>query len=112
MAEDTEETLGFVFVACQVFISGTAGDLIGTDKFIYKEKENLLKDAPQFKGFRTKIELINAAANYYKHEDERELSGDTLKIMEGFGLLQADLPLTTALKDMIGNSPIAALSNF
>jgi hypothetical protein len=110
LAEDTEETLGFVFVACQVFISGTVSDVIGKGKFTYKEKEKALKNAPQIKGFRTKIELINAAANYYKHKDESELSGDTLKIMEGFDLLKADLPLTTALEDLIGDSLIVALS--
>lgn len=110
--EDTEETLGFVFVACQVFISGTVGDVVGREKFSFKEKEKLLKNAPQFKGFRTKIELINAAANYYKHKDESELSGDTLRIMEGFGLLKADYPLTTALEDLIGENPIAELSEF
>jgi hypothetical protein len=69
LSEDSDETIGFVFVACQVFISGTVGDVIKKDKFTYKEKEKVLKNAPQFNGFRTKIELINAAANYYKHKD-------------------------------------------
>ena len=112
LAENTEETMGFVFLACQVFISGTVGNVIGRDKFTYKEKEKLLKNAPQFKGFRTKIELINAAANYYKHKDESELSGDTLKIMQGFGLLEKDFPLITTLEELSEDRTVATLSEY
>jgi hypothetical protein len=112
LSEDTDDSLGFVFVACQVFISGTVGDVIGKHNFTYKEKEKALKNAPKFKGFRTKIELINAAANYYKHKDESEIAGDTLKIMEGFGLLKEDYPLLSARELLIGEQPICILANF
>lgn len=112
LAEDSDETLGFAFVACQVFISGTVGDVIGKDKFSFKEKEKVLKNAPLFKGFRTKIELINAVANYYKHKDESEISGETLKIMNGFNLLKEDYPFAVALELIIGNQRITDLADY
>jgi hypothetical protein len=100
LLEDREETLGFVFVACQVFITGCIADSLGRiDKPAISPdvKARIMKNAPQFKRQRTKIELINAVANYYKHKDEGETSGSTKKILDGYNLLNKDFPINEAL---------------
>ena len=55
--EDAEETLGFVFVACQVFISGTIADCSNRSEMPVptKAKEKAMKNAPQFNGARTRL---------------------------------------------------------
>lgn len=112
LAEDTDETLGLVFVACQVFIAGTVGDVIGKGNFNLKQKEKVLKNDVQFRGFRTRIELINAIANYYKHKDEGEITGDTLKIMEGYQLLKENYPVLTAYELLAEDWTVSSLASY
>lgn len=109
LLEDWEDTLGFVFITCQIFISSTIGDVLGKNNFTQKDKERILKNAPQFNGFRTKIELINAIANYYKHKEESNLSGDTLKILKGYNLLTKEFPITETLALIVEDNKLTSL---
>jgi len=113
--EDQEETLGFAFVACQVFISGCIADSLGrTDKTAISQddKARIMKNDLQFKGQRTKIELINAVANYYKHKDEGEPSGSTKKILDAYQLLTKEFPINEAFTLITENEELQTLSEY
>jgi hypothetical protein len=113
--EDCEETLGFVFVACQTFIVGTIADSSENrtnGDLSFKDKERAMKNAPQFKNARTKIELINAVANYYKHKDEGKPLGETKKILEAYNLLSEDFPINEAFSILTENHKIETIADY
>jgi hypothetical protein len=113
--EDCEETLGFVFVACQVFITGTIADASGKGRnteIDFKDKERLMKDAPRFLNQRSKVELINAVANYYKHKDEGIPKGETKRILDAYDLLSKEFLINEAFTLITGESKLESLSSF
>ncbi|RZJ76283.1 MAG: hypothetical protein EOO45_02840 [Flavobacterium sp.] len=112
--EDAEETLGFVFVACQVFILGTIADCADRSEMPIptKAKEKAMKNAPQFNGARTKIELINSVANYYKHKDEGTPLGETKKILDCYKLLDDEFPISEAFRIITVDEKIDSLAKF
>lgn len=116
--EDCQETLGFVFVACQTYIVGTIADTTNMNEpgLNYKKKEKIkaraMRNAPQFINSRTKIELINAVANYYKHRDEGDPSGHTKDILDEYYLLEEDFPINEAFAIITKDYKIETLSSY
>lgn len=116
--EDCQETLGFVFVACQTFIVGVVADStnINEPELTFKEKDKIksqaMKNAPQFRKARTKVELINALANYYKHRDEGEVMGETKRILESYKLLEEEFLINEAFHMITEDNKIETLANF
>lgn len=113
--EDCEETLGMVFVACQTFIVGTIADSLCRDsasELKNEDKVKAMKNAPQFKNAGTKIELINAVANYYKHKDEGKPHERTRKILDSYGLLSAEFPINEAFDILTENHKVQTLAEY
>src|SRR5437870_3746125 len=73
-SEHAEPLLGLGFVAAQTYVLGTAQDLNAIRRSRGKsalDKSECYKcDAITLKETVTRIELINAVANYFKHHDE------------------------------------------
>lgn len=63
LCEQAESIVGLGFTICQKYITGTLG-------WIRVEKESALKKGPFFSEKLTYAQIINAAANYWKHHDE------------------------------------------
>lgn len=59
----SEEVLGLGFVACQRF-------LVAATRCHGREKQTALKMGPHVKGNLTIAQIVNGAANYWKHHDE------------------------------------------
>jgi len=98
--EEYDETLGFIFMAFQSFISGTIADFL--NNLEYKridagEKNRILKLDKKFNEQYTIVEIINGLANFFKHKDEGPLSGETAKIISSLKIDINDFPLTSAL---------------
>lgn len=113
--EDCEETLGFVFIACQKFIVGTIGDFSKTEldaRLTNEEKKAAMKNAPLFGDVYTKIELINAVANYFKHIDEGELRKETRRILDAYNLLSEEFPINRAFELLTEDFKIESLSSY
>ena len=72
--EHAEPLLGLGFVAAQTYAIGTVSDLnsVGTSRGKSKKEklECYAYDSFRVKGDVTRIQLINATANYFKHHDE------------------------------------------
>lgn len=114
LLEDSEETLGFAFVACQTFIAGTIADTSGKEARLIedKDKKRAMKNAPLFKNQRTKIELINAVANYFKHKDEGPPFGKTKEILDSYHLLDREFPINGAFELLAEDFKIHSLATF
>jgi len=71
-----ETLFGLGFVAAQSYALGTVSDLNTLRMGRHKPKKNKLEcyacDSIKVKGAVTRVELINACANYFKHHDEWE----------------------------------------
>lgn len=63
LCEQAEFIVGLAFTICQKYITGTLG-------WIRVEKESALKIGPLFSENLTYAQIVNAAANYWKHRDE------------------------------------------
>lgn len=63
LCEEAEFIAGIGFTICQKYITGTLG-------LIRVEKESALKIGPLFSEKLPYAQIINAAANYWKHHDE------------------------------------------
>ena len=72
--EHAEPLFGLGFVAAQSYALGTVSDLNSVRMSRGKPKKDKLDcyecDSIRVKGRVTRIQLINAAANYFKHHDE------------------------------------------
>jgi hypothetical protein len=72
--EHAEPLFGLVFVAAQTYAIGTVSDLNSVRMSRRKPKKEKLYcyacDTVSLKGGVTRIQLINASANYFKHHDE------------------------------------------
>jgi hypothetical protein len=73
-SEHAEPLFGLGFVAAQIYALGTVSDLNSVRVSRGKSKKEKLDcyacDTVRLKGGVTRIQLINAAANYFKHHDE------------------------------------------
>ncbi len=89
--------IGLGFVAAQAYIVGTIADLneLRTDKNLKKlsEKDSSGIDRIRLKTGDTKIQLIVAAANYFKHHDQwsrlwtkNKYNAETLRILKLHGI--------------------------
>lgn len=70
--EHTETILGIAFIAAQTYIAGSIADIntiLGKSKQL-KKHELLALDVAFIKNGKTRLELIDAIANYHKHHDE------------------------------------------
>jgi hypothetical protein len=79
-SDDAEHLVGIVFIVLQNYINSSISDLFPDLKEIHS-KYQLDKEINNSK--TTRIELINAIANYYKHRDlPKQLHGNTAKYLE------------------------------
>lgn len=71
--EHAEELVGVAFVAAQVYLGGTVSDLSKVTRQKLR-KQDLLGHGAALDVFPSvrKVEIIDAAANYWKHHDEWE----------------------------------------
>ena len=72
--EHLETILGIAFIAAQTYIAGTVADInaiLGKSKQL-KRDQLLALDVVFIKNGTTRLELIDAIANYHKHHDEWE----------------------------------------
>jgi hypothetical protein len=72
--EHSETILGIAFIAAQTYIAGTVADInaiLGKSKQL-KRDQLLALDVVFIKNGITRLELIDAIANYHKHHDEWE----------------------------------------
>lgn len=67
---------------------------------------------PQLKNLRTKIELINAVANYYKHKDEGTPLGQTKEILDAYRLLDEEFPINAAFELLTEDYKIETLAQY
>ena len=68
LCDKGEFLTGLSFTICQKYISATISWFnLGENKF---NKDNALKLGPLYNGQTTHAQIINAAANYWKHSDE------------------------------------------
>ena len=72
--EEAEPLLGLGFVAFQTYAVGTVSDLnevrVDGGKTKLKDYECYARDPVKVNGMATRLELINSAANYFKHHDQ------------------------------------------
>ena len=99
--DSTEYTVGLGFVACQSYLAATYGDL-------KVEKVAALKSGPKHASGRPIVELINHAANFWKHPDEWSLpsnKGRGERVCDALDALFADdtccYPVTTILQALV-----------
>ena len=121
--EDSEWILGVAFIAAQTYIIGTWADINGilteSNSAIKRvSKENLLLlDVNWIANGVTRIQLVNAIANYQKHHDEWEgwqIDGKnqaTIDILKNCGISKdTEFPCYTAATLLWPDSRIGELS--
>jgi hypothetical protein len=100
-----EHIAGLGFVACQAYMTSTYG-------FISVEKSKALTSGPRHKNGQTVVEIINHAANFWKHYDEWHLDKGTARrdrIIAAFESLGSpvdlDYPLSGILAELAAPQP-------
>lgn len=95
-----EHVTGLWFVACQTFMSSVCGNL-------EVSKRNALTIGPSHSSGNTKAQIINHAANYWKHKNEWNLSKkdkrreNIEKAFESVGFsVDLDYPLSGVLTEL------------
>ena len=69
--EQAETIFGLAFVAAQTYITGTISDMFEINSDCGLSKQDMLfHDSPQLNQNVSKIILVNAIANYFKHYEE------------------------------------------
>lgn len=110
--EEYDETLGFVFMSFQSFITGAIADYLdkptGT-KFTNDEKHEILKMDKLLNAENTIIETINALANFFRHKDEGPLHTETAKIIGNLKIDSSDCPMTDGLYKLQADGNIQKL---
>ena len=100
-----EHIAGLGFVACQAYMTSTYG-------FMNVEKPKALASGPRHKPGQTVVEIINHAANFWKHYDEWHLEKGTTRhdrIIAAFETLGSpvdlDYPLNGILAELVDPQP-------
>lgn len=104
--EYIEYFLGAVFVACQAYAVGTVSDINQIQKTNYR-KIDLYKHQKNSNQEHTLVELINALANFFKHNEEwtNWPENETTKVLRYFSINEdTELPLNFGLQSIIGDS--------
>lgn len=99
--DSAEHIIGLGFVACQTYMSSTYG-------YLRIEKKKALSVGPFHSSGQTKAQIINSAANYWKHNSEWSLgkSEKQKKFIEetfesvGFPV-DTDYPLSGVLTEIV-----------
>jgi hypothetical protein len=109
-----ENLLGIAFIAAQTYITGTVADanhLLDSGNRLAKEQlaKNYSDELPGTTV--TKIELIDAIANYYKHHDEWDTGSATgrnqrtISTLRGAGIIaEDDFPCRRAAEILWANN--------
>ena len=99
--DNMEHITGLGFVACQTYMSSVCG-------FLRIEKQKALAAGPLHSSGRTKVQIINSAANYWKHNSEWSLEKSNKQrkyIEETFELvgfpIKTDYPLSGMLTELV-----------
>ena len=109
-----EHITGLGFVACQTYIATVCGG-IGADK------SDALKKGPQHSGGLSKAQIINHAANYWKHNNEWALAKPDRrreaieKAFDSVGFpVGTDYPLSGILTELSAphSASLAAVADF
>lgn len=121
--EYAEAILGMAFVATQAYIIGVVADVGRAkgkrddelQKFVKDEKIGFYSDDPYpTADNQSRIIIINAAANYYKHHDEWDgwNTNVTARQLEGAGIKEhTELPCLAAAELLFDDMGITNLSN-
>ena len=98
--DQSEHVLGLGFVTCQTYISAICGHL-------GMRKQDALSVGPQHSSGQTIVQIINHAANYWKHSDEWLPDKNHKKkkyieiAFEAMGnSVEADYPLSSVLTEI------------
>ncbi len=111
--EHTEPLIGLGFVAAQTYALGTMSDLNRSRTSRGKSKKEKLDcyacDTVRLKGDVTRIQLINAAANYFKHQEEWKTRWPTeshgAKTLSCIGITEkTEFPCMRAVEQLCGTS--------
>jgi hypothetical protein len=111
--EHAEPLIGLGFVAAQTYALGTVSDLNRVRMSRGKSKKEKIDcyacDTILLDGRVTRIQLINAAANYFKHQDEWETRWPTerhgAKTLGCFGITEeTEFPCKRAVEQLCGTS--------
>jgi hypothetical protein len=86
-----ENVIGMVFVTCQMYISGTISDANLFSQHKLGKRELLKNNSELIPGTSiTYVELCDAYANYYKHNEEWKIidkwNFDTIQTLESAGI--------------------------
>jgi hypothetical protein len=98
--DTAEHLIGLGFAACQTYQASTYG-------FLGTEKRAALKLGPEGSPGHTFAELVNDAANFWKHHDEWQLNPnsrgerDTIEGLAAMGCAEGEHPLTRALAALV-----------
>jgi hypothetical protein len=109
--EHAESLLGLGFVAAQTYAVGSFGDLNRIRKSSGKppltKSDCYAADPITVKGGATRIEFINATANYFKHHGEwpQWPTNETTRILAGVGITKdTEFPCVIATQLLSGNT--------
>ncbi len=102
--EYAEYFYGAVLVACQAYTVGTVSDINDIQKSSHKKLELYKnKESEQY----SSVELINALANYFKHNEEWDNwpVNKTTKTLRSYGITEnTEFPLGFGIETLIGES--------
>ncbi|MBK2107068.1 hypothetical protein [Francisella philomiragia] len=105
--EYTESLVGTALVACQTYMVGTVGD-ISEIKGTKLNKIELYKYGKSKCEEYTIVELVNALANFFKHNEEWVSSwptNETAKTLRSYGIDgNTEFPLCKGIEKIIGES--------
>ena len=98
--DNAEHVVGLGFVACQTYLSSVCG-------YLKVEKRKALSVGPLHPSGQTKVEIINHAANFWKHNSEWSLNKDSRQkkfdedALESLGFpVGIDYPLSGVLNEL------------
>lgn len=114
--DDAEPLLGLGLVAFQTYATGTVSDLNqirrSCGKTALTKRQCYNHDLAKVNGMVTRIQLINSAANYFKHHDEwdswptgKQIGAEDVKNLALLGITRkADHPCIKAVELLCGTS--------
>jgi hypothetical protein len=104
--DTAEGVTGLGFVACQWYLAATYG-------FLRIDKKPALAAGPRHRSGMTIVEIVNQAANYWKHKDEWPLKKnvrDEVRITEALSAIgvstERDYVLTSVLAEIAPSKPV------